>query len=172
MAKEKPADDAASRVKGRNNFGSGAIESAAQEYALILTSELGEIAARNQMSVGLEPTDQRIAFGVLRLVRFGQRPKSGAKPIAVAVANSRENSHPCHPRRVCHLFHNIIEERLDVLETTKHPRETQHRKRWGIDSFRRTLRMALPIRHRGLSWSVAQFSIRLHEVQIIKRPAD
>ena len=150
MTKEKPADNTASGVKGRNNFGSGTVESTAQEYALILIPKLGEVAARNQMSVGLEPAHQWIAFGVFKLVGLGQRPQPGAKSIAVAVANARENSHPCHPSRVCHLFHNIIEERLDILEATKHSSETQHRKRRGIDPFGRALRMALPSRHRGL----------------------
>ena len=103
------------------------------------------------MSMGLKPADQRIAFAVLKLVRFGQRPEAGAKPIAVAMANSRENSHPRHPGRVCYLFYNIIEQRLDIFEPTKDPSKTQHRKRWGIDPFRRTLQAALPVRHRSLS---------------------
>src|SRR5437588_3620441 len=139
MAKKKPADNTASGVKGRNHFGSGTVESAAQEYPLTLIPKLGEVAARNQVSVGLEPADQRIALAILKLVRLWQRPEPGAKPIAIAMANSRENSHPRYPGRICHLFHNIIEERLDVLETTKHPSETEHRKRRGVDPFRRTV---------------------------------
>src|SRR6267143_3532957 len=46
MSKENPADNAGPCVKGRNHFGSAGIESAAQEYALILIFDLGEIGAR------------------------------------------------------------------------------------------------------------------------------
>src|SRR5437868_10653255 len=121
MAKEKPADNAASGVKGRNHFGSGTVEGAAQEYPLILIPKLSEVAARNQVSVGLEPADQRIALSVLKLVCLRQRPKPGPKPIAVAMANSREDSHPRYPGCICNLFHTTSEERLRVLEATKHP---------------------------------------------------
>ena len=103
------------------------------------------------MGVGLEPAHQRIAFAILNLVRLGQTPKAGAKPITVAMANSRENSNPCHSGRVCHLLDNIVEQCLDVFEATKNSRETQYRKRRGIDSFRRTVRATFPIRWRRLS---------------------
>ena len=77
------------------------------------------------MRVQFEPADQRIAFAIFDLGRFGKTTQTGAKPIAITLPDLGENTYTADARGIGHTFDNAGEHSLDVVKTAKDPRKTQ-----------------------------------------------
>ena len=63
----------------------------------------------NEMCVQLKPAHERIAFTKFQFLRFRQTTQTSAQPIAIALANARENSDTRNFCRVRHALDQIFQ---------------------------------------------------------------
>ena len=91
--------------------------------------DLRQIRARNQMRMKLEPAHERIAFAVFDVIRFGKTTQAGAEPVAIALPDLGKNPDPADAGSVGHAFHEVCQERFDVIESPKDAGKSQERQR-------------------------------------------
>jgi hypothetical protein len=109
MADEQPPNDAAASVQRDNDFRSECIERAAHQRAVRLLC-VRQPAARDEMRVQLEPTDQRVTFAVFDVVCLRQTTQPRAQAIAIALPDAREDADPRDARRIGNAFDDVGEQ--------------------------------------------------------------